>query len=118
MCQYGAAFVGERIARAHSCANFGHEDAAFSSELQNFAERNLQVFLNVVAKGLERRDIKHFSSVKQFPAERFPDQAIYANEKCGQRLTRTCWSGNECSFLSENTRPTHLLRFRRSPEVR
>ena len=59
-----AALVGKRVSSAHSGANFGHQHAALSGELQDFAQRNFQVFLNVVAERFERRDVENFCTVQ------------------------------------------------------
>src|ERR1700739_2103275 len=52
--QHGAALMRERIAGAHRGTNLGHQDPALPGELQDFSQRNFQVFLNVVAQRLER----------------------------------------------------------------
>jgi len=39
--------------------------------LEDFAERDLQVFLDVIAESLERRDVKNFRSIEQFATEGF-----------------------------------------------
>jgi hypothetical protein len=71
--EHGAALVGEGVSGAHRGANFGHEHAALSRELQDFAERGLEVFLNVVAKGFERGDVEHFGAVGQVSGKSLVD---------------------------------------------
>jgi hypothetical protein len=44
-----AAFVGRSVSRANGGAYIRHEDAALASNLQDFAERNFEIFLDVVA---------------------------------------------------------------------
>jgi len=61
--------VGEGVAGAYRGANFGHEHAALFRELQDFAERGLEVFLNVVAKGFEWRDVEYFGAVGQISGQ-------------------------------------------------
>src|SRR6266481_3031478 len=61
--EHSAALVSEGVAGAYRGADFGHEQAALSRELEDFAERRLEVFLNVIAQGFERRDVEHFRAV-------------------------------------------------------
>ncbi len=61
--QHGSALMRERVAGAHGGANFRHEHAALSGELQNFAKGDFEVFLNVVAKRFERGHVKNFGAV-------------------------------------------------------
>ena len=110
MRQHGAAFVRERVPGAHSRANFRHQHAALAGELQDFAEGNLQVFLNVVAQRLERRHVENLRAVKEFSAKRFAHQAINANQKGCQCLARTGGCRNQRGFAGEDMRPTLELR--------
>jgi hypothetical protein len=52
MTAASAALVRERVSRAHGGANLRHEEAALPIKLQDFTQRNFQVFLNVVAQRL------------------------------------------------------------------
>jgi hypothetical protein len=52
--QHGAALMRERIAGPHRGTNLRHQDPALPGELQDFSQRNFQVFLNVIAQRLER----------------------------------------------------------------
>ena len=65
-----------------------HQQAALARQLQDFAERDFQVLLDVVAQRLQRRDVEDFGPVVQLAGERFADQPINAGEKRGQRLAR------------------------------
>src|SRR5437763_14256396 len=58
--QHGPAFRGQRIAGADGGANLRHQQAALTSHLENFAEWNFEVLLNVVAECLERRYVQNF----------------------------------------------------------
>src|ERR1700746_811770 len=78
-----AALVHERVAGADGGTNLGHQEAALSCKLQNFAERNLEVFLNVVAESFKRRNVKNFEPVSQLTCERFGDEAVNTSEKRG-----------------------------------
>ena len=72
--EHRAAFVHQRVAGAHANANFGHQQAALAGHLQNFAERSFQIFLDVVAKGLERRNVKDFGAIVERAAKGFAHQ--------------------------------------------
>ena len=61
-----AALVHERVARAHRGADFRHQQAAFGGELHDFAERDFEVFLDVVAERFQRRNVKNFKPVGEF----------------------------------------------------
>jgi len=52
--------------------------------LQDFAEWNLQVCLDVVSQGFQRRNIQNFRAVAEFAGERLANHAVNAGEKCGQ----------------------------------
>src|SRR6202030_2317114 len=57
--EHFAALVHQRVASAHGGANLGHQKTSFGGELQNFAERNFEIFLNVVAKGFYGRYVQN-----------------------------------------------------------
>jgi len=109
--------VRERVASADGGADFGHKHSALASELEDFAERDFQIFLNVVAKRLERRNVKNLGTVRQFPTKSFAHQAVDTNEKCGERFSGTCRSRDERGFAGENVWPALLLRLRRRSEA-
>ena len=55
--QHFAAFVHQGVASAHADADFGHQQATFGGFTKNFAQRELEIFLDVVAQRLQRRDV-------------------------------------------------------------
>ena len=60
--QHGAAFVHQGVAGAHADANLGHQQAALGGFAKNFAERDFEIFLDVVAQRLQRRDVQELPS--------------------------------------------------------
>src|SRR4029077_2705669 len=52
--EHFAALVHQRLPGADGGGNLGHQKTPFGGELQNFAERDLEIFLNVVAEGFQR----------------------------------------------------------------
>src|SRR6476646_6423607 len=87
--EHGPALVHKRVTGRDGSANLRHEQAALSRHLKNFAERGFEVLLNVVAEGLERRDVEDFCPVLQISGQRLADQAVNAGKKCGQSLAGT-----------------------------
>ena len=79
----------ERVAGADGGANLRHQQAAFAGHLQNFAKRNFEVLLNVVAEGLQRRDVQNFGAVVKFAGQGLAHQAINAGEKRRQTFCRS-----------------------------
>src|SRR5438046_212314 len=79
--QHRPAFGCERVTGADSGANLRHQQATLASYLENFAEWNFEVLLNVVAEGFERRNVQNFSAVLEFPGQSLAYQTINAGEK-------------------------------------
>ena len=108
--QHRAALVHQRVAGAHADANFRHQQAALAGHLQNFAERNFQIFLDVVAEGLERRNVEHFGAVVERAAKRLAHQSVDAGQKRRQRFARAGGRGDEGGMPGEDVRPALFLR--------
>ena len=87
--QHLAALMHQRIASANANADFGHQQPALGGFLKNFAERNLEIFLDIVAQGLQRRDVKHFGGVLQFSSQRFAHKTVDTGKKGGEGLPRS-----------------------------
>ena len=71
-------FVHQGVAGAHTHANFGHQQAALGSFAKNFAQRDFEIFLDIVAQRLQRRDVQNFGRVLQCTGKRFADQLVDA----------------------------------------
>ena len=106
-----------RITGTHGYANLRQEQAALARSLQDLAERDLEIFLDVVAERLERRNVQHLGLVREFPAQRFAHQGVNAGQKCGQRFARAGGRGNDGAAASQDVRPARLLRLCRSGEA-
>ena len=115
--QHLAALVHQRVAGAHADADFGHQQAALAGFLKNFAERNLEIFLDVVAQGLQRRNVKHFGGVLQFSGQRFAHQTVDAGKKGGESLARSGGRGNYRGAPGQDVRPAQFLRLCRRREA-
>ena len=94
-----------------------HQQAALAGHLQNFAQRDFEILLNVVAKGFERRNVEDFGAVSEIAGERLAHEAIDAGEKRSQGFARTGGSGDQGGVPGENVRPALLLRLGRSAEA-
>jgi hypothetical protein len=51
------------------------------------AERSLEVFLDVVAESLERRDVENFSAVGQVSGKCLANKRVNANEERGESFS-------------------------------
>ena len=85
--------------------------------LQNLAQRAFEVFLDVVAQSLQRRDVEHFGAVVQIAGQRLADQAVDAGEKRGQSLARAGRGGDQRRASGQDVRPALLLRLGRRAEL-
>jgi hypothetical protein len=56
--------------------------------LQNFAQRDLKVLLNVVAEGFERRDVENLGAILEISSESLAYQSINTSKERGERLAR------------------------------
>jgi hypothetical protein len=81
--QHQAPVFHQSIAGAHGGADLRHQKAALARHLQNFSQRDFKIFLDVVAEGFERGDVKNLSAVVQIACEGFADEAIDAGEESG-----------------------------------
>ena len=67
--EHGPALVHKGVTGADRRANLRHHQAALSRPLQDFAKRNLQVLLDVIAECLQRRDVQNFRPVLKVSGE-------------------------------------------------
>ena len=81
----------QRVAAADGGANLRHQQSALAGHGEDLAQRHFEVLLDIVAKRLERRDVKNLGGVAQLAGKRLADEAINADEKGGERLARTGW---------------------------
>ena len=116
--QHQAPVFHQRVARANRGANLRHQQAAIGRHLQNFPERHFEIFLNVVAEGLEGRNVENFGAVAQLASQRFADETVNTGQKSGQRFARSGGSRDQRSMAGKDVRPTLLLRFGRRREAR
>ena len=115
--QHGPALMHQRVAGADRGANLRHQQAALARHLQNLAQRPFEIFLDVVAQRLQRRDIQHFGAVVQITRQRLAHQTINAGQKRGQRLAGAGGGGDERGAPGENVRPALLLGLGRRAEL-
>ena len=99
----------EGVAGPNRGANLWHQPTPLSRHLQDLAQRDFEVFLNVVAQGLQRRDIEDFGAVAKIASQSLAHQAVDASQKCRQGLARAGGSGNQGGMSGENVRPALLL---------
>ena len=107
--QHLAPLFRQRVAGADGGANLRHQEAAFAGQRKDLAERAFEVFLDVVAQRLQRRDVENFGGVAQIAGECLAHQAIDANEKGRERLAGAGGSGDQRGAAGEDLRPALLL---------
>src|SRR5580704_120646 len=115
--QHRTALVHERVAGADSGANLWHQEATFACHLQNFAEREFEVLLDIVAQRLQWRNVQDLGAILEIARQRFSHQSINAGEKCGEGLAGASGRRNERGVTSQNVRPSLLLRLRGRAEA-
>ncbi len=89
-------------------------DTMARGQLRDFGERDLEVLANVVAEGLERRDVDHFRFVRQFAGAGLADQPVQAEQKCGQCFAGASWRRDEHVAAGADFGPALDLRLRRA----
>ena len=116
--QHRPPLVHQRVAGADGGANLRHQQSALARHLQNLAERDFEILLDVVAQRLQRRDVENFSAVVQIAGQRLAHQAINAGKKCSQRFAGAGGRGDQRGASGEDMRPALLLRLGRRAELR
>ena len=116
--QHGAALVHQRVAGADGGTDLRHQQTALARQLQDFAQRDFQILLDVVAQRLERRNIEDFGAVLEVAGQRLAHQAVDAGQKCRQRFAGAGGRGDQRGPARENVRPALLLRLGRRAEPR
>ncbi len=105
-----APLLHQSVAGADGGADLRHQQAALARQRQDFAQRAVEILLDVVAQRLQRRDVEHFGRVAQRAVERLAHQPVNADEERRQRLAGTGRRGDQRSAAGQNFRPALLLR--------
>src|SRR5262249_30893951 len=108
--QHGTPLWHERVAGTNRGSNLGHQQATLSRHLQDFAERALQVLLDVVAQSLKRGNVENLGSIQKIPRERLTHKSIDTGQKGSQSFSGAGWSGDQGRLAGKNWRPSLLLR--------
>jgi len=116
--QHEAAVFHQSVARPHRRADLRHQQPAFSRHLQNFSQRDFEIFLDVVAEGLERRNVENFGPVAKFARQGLAHQPVNASEEGGEGFARSGGSRDQRGVAGQNVGPALLLRFGRRGEMR
>src|SRR5688572_18593752 len=107
-----------RIAGAEQYTEVRHQEAGQQRSVADFSERSLEVFLNVVAERLQRRNVEHLRMVIELSRERLLEEMIDAREKRGKRLPGTGRRGNQNIPPRLDSGPGLNLDVSRSPDYR
>jgi len=79
--QQGPALVHQRVAGADGGSKRRHQQPTLPCQGLNLAERHLEIFLDVVAECLERRDVENLCTILEPPVERFAHQPVDAGQE-------------------------------------
>ncbi len=112
--QHRAALGHERVAGADRSPNLRHEQPALARHGENFTQRGFQVFLNIVAQGLQRRDVENLGAISQLATQRLAHQTIDAGKKRGQGLAGAGGSRDKGRPARQDVGPALFLGFSRS----
>src|SRR3974390_723137 len=114
--QHRAPFRHQRVACSHRGADLRHEKSALHRQALDLPKWDFQIGLDVVAQGLERRDVQHFRAILQLPGNGLAEESINAREKRRERFSRTGRGRNQRGGALQNERPPLLLRLGWSAE--
>ena len=107
----------QRVAGTHRSANLWHQQPALRCQRQNLSQRPFQIFLDVVAQRLQRRNVENFRPVHQLASQRLAHQPVNASQKGSESFARPRRRGNQRGPPRQNVRPALLLRLRRRPKL-
>jgi len=99
-----------RVAGTDEGANAGHQQPALARKLGNFCQRSLQILLDVVAEGLQRRDIEDLDAIGEVSGDGLADQTVDAGKKSSQSFSGSSGSRDQGGVAGKNVRPAFLLR--------
>src|SRR6476661_2034559 len=102
-----------RVACANGGANWQFTEAGFYGQCTDFAQGGLQISLDIIAQGLERRDVNHLDAIGELALEPLVKEPIDTDEKRRQRLSRAGWCGDKRMLSDRDFRPAAGLRLRR-----
>ncbi len=104
--QHGHAILGQRVSGTQAGADVRQQVAALQRQLQDLAQRLVQVFLHVVAQCFQRRYIHHLREGREPALDRFDDQAVDGNQKCRECLAGSGGSRDQRRFTPDDRGPT------------
>ena len=110
------AFLLRRVSGSHQSANLNPIDAHRFEILLNATQRLLQIDLNVVAQGLERRNVNDLRFINQSAVDGFPNQIVDSRKKRRERLARTGGRGDQRMLATLDGGPGAGLWLSRSRE--
>src|SRR5262245_3856103 len=83
----------------------------------DFSQRFLEVFVNVIAERFQRGNVNDVGFILELSLHSEPEQRVQRCEKCGERLARTGWRGDERVRSRLNGGPAVFLRRCWRPEL-
>ena len=116
--QHAGAIADGSVSRAHHGTDGGHEVATLGGELLDLEQREVEIFLHVVAEGFEGRDVEELGVFAEVSGERLADERIYAGEESSQGFAASGGGGDESVAAGEDVRPAGNLRLCGRAEAR
>src|SRR6266508_210370 len=110
-------FFRRRVTRAHQGANLDVFNACRLEILLDAPQWRLQINLNVVAQGLQRRDVHDLRFIAELPVDSLPNEIVNCRQKSSQRLARTRRRRDQRVLALLDGGPGTRLWFSRSREL-
>src|SRR2546430_11731725 len=104
-------FRHRRVAGSDGNTDGRHQPTFFTRKFRDFLERPLQVLLNVVAQGLQGRDVYDLGFVLKRTIQRRPDKPIETGEERRQGLPGSGGCRDKHVAAGNDLFPGKILRF-------
>ena len=105
-----------RVTGADEYTEIRHQAPGRQRCVTDFSQRLLEVFLYVVAEGIQRRDVEHLRIVSNLTCNGLCEETVDTGEKGLERLAGTSQRGNENISPRLNGLPSLDLDIGRSPD--
>jgi hypothetical protein len=112
------AFPDLGVPGANRGADRRKRNAFLSGKLINLAERRFEVFADVVAERLQRRDVNSDRLVRQYARSRLAHESIETMQESGESFARAGGSRDQHIAARADLGPAKHLRFGGASEAR
>src|SRR5512141_844793 len=98
-----------RVSCSYTNPDFGKRLPGFLEAASELCEWSLEIALDVIVKGLQRRDVEKMDAVGKRRLHPFDYQRVELPKKCSECLSCACGSKNQRVAAARNRRPAHSL---------